>query len=111
MHSTTTNARHCAACGQQNLHPTEPLCLACRKSTTTAHSAPNVITAKFSGRCPVCRQRIQKGERVLWSAGSQATHQTCAGHNQAARPNCPCSRNEACPRCQSYCYGECHTSR
>lgn len=36
------------------------------------------ITAKFQSICPACKTSIQKGDKIIWSAGSPAFHPACA---------------------------------
>lgn len=45
------------------------------------------ITAKFSSVCPICNQKINKGDKVEWKKGEKAKHVACVKNN----PNNPCN--------------------
>lgn len=44
-----------------------------------------VITARFNSTCAACRQPIAAGDKVEWTPGNKATHETCPAAAPVAR--------------------------
>lgn len=46
--------------------------------------APAVLHAKFASTCPICKQRIAKGEQVYYRKGAGVWHILCPPHHHHA---------------------------
>lgn len=57
-----------------------------------------IITAKFPSYCPVCREKIDVGEKIEWRKGSRTMHHFCSivvEYNGGVIPRTPREKADA----------------